>query len=95
MAVTYAVTVTNDSTAEELSLDTLWDDKFGDITILGSNVLETNCDVPKTIAIGGKYSCTFVGKVTDPVHTNTVTGTLNDDEGGTITPSDSATVTFK
>jgi hypothetical protein len=98
MAVTYDVMVTNDSAAEALSLDQLLDDQFGDITQADSvsgPVLSTDCTVPQSIAVGGNYSCTFVGKVTTSPHTNTVTGTVSDDEGTEVTPSDSATVTFQ
>jgi hypothetical protein len=95
MAVTYVVTVTNDSLAESLTLNDLSDDQFGDLTETDSDVLETDCDVPKAIAIGDNYSCTFVGLVETSPHTNVATGTVNDNEGGTTSPSDSATVTFQ
>ncbi|NOR40044.1 MAG: hypothetical protein GQ537_02390, partial [Gammaproteobacteria bacterium] len=98
MAVTYDVTVTNGSAAEALSLDQLMDDQFGDITqadSINGPVLSTDCVIPQSIAVGGNYSCTFVGKVTTSPHTNTVTGTVSDDEGAEVTPSDSATVTFQ
>jgi hypothetical protein len=99
MAVTYVVTVTNDSSAEVLTLTDLLDDRFGDLTLDTNNnnpdVLETDCDVPKAIAIGDNYSCTFVGLVKTSPHTNVATGTVNDNEGATTSPSDSATVTFQ
>ena len=93
MDVTYVVTVTNDSTAEALDIDQLLDDKFGDITQVQGNVLSTDCAL-QTIEVGGDYTCTFVGRVNSSPHTNTVTGTVSDDEGTEVTPSDSATVTF-
>jgi len=95
MAVTYVVTVTNDSLAESLTLNDLSDDRFGDLTDTDSDVLNTDCDVPQVIPIGDNYSCTFVGLVDVSPHTNVATGTVNDNEGGTTSPSDSATVTFQ
>jgi hypothetical protein len=94
--VTYVVTVTNDSTAEELDLDALSDDQFGDLTEVDVDVLRTSCSVPQTIAVGGNYSCEFDGVVGTSPHTNIVSGTVTDDDDNTVTPdpSDSATVTF-
>lgn len=95
VVVTYDVVVTNDSAAEELFLDALGDDTFGDITVAdGMTILSTTCTVPQTIAVGGSYSCSFDAKVSTSPHTNTVTGTVSDNENTVITPSDSATVTF-
>ncbi|MGP8306655.1 hypothetical protein [Vibrio sp. YIC-376] len=93
MDVLYTVVVTNTSVAEDLDLTDLTDNLFGDITSVQGNVLETECNVPQTIAIGDDYTCTFVGRVYGP-HTNTVTGTVSDDDGNTINPSDTATVSF-
>jgi hypothetical protein len=97
MVVTsYEVKVTNLSTAEGLDLTALVDDKFGDITQIQGNVVSTDCSVPQTLAVdGGMYTCAFEGKATTSPHTNTVTGAVEDDEGGSVTPSDSATVTFQ
>ena len=96
VVTTYEVVVTNLSTAEDLELTALVDDKFGDITQVQGNVVSTLCSVPQTLAIdGGMYVCTFEGKAIQSPHTNTVTGTVEDDEGGSVTPSDSATVTFQ
>jgi hypothetical protein len=94
VVVTFDVEVTNDSGAEALDLTVLDDDQFGDITQVQGNVLSTNCAVPQTIAVGDSYSCTFDGKVSSSPHTDTVTGTVEDDDGGVVTPSDDATVTF-
>jgi uncharacterized repeat protein (TIGR01451 family) len=94
IVATFDVEVTNDSGAEALDLAALGDDQFGDITQVQGNVLSTTCAVPQTIAVGGSYTCTFDGKVASSPHTDTVTGTLEDDEGGAVMPSDDATVTF-
>lgn len=98
VVVTYTVTVTNDSTAEALTLDALVDDVYGDLldntnTSVSNNTcltLDTNVPVDETV------SCTFDAVVTTSPHTNTVTGTVSDNDGSLpITPSDSATVTFE
>lgn len=102
MDVLYTVVVTNTSVAENLDLTNLEDDLFGDITYIQGNVLDTTCGVPQTLLVGDgssatddgdTYTCTFVGRVYGD-HTNEVTGTVSDDDGNTITPSDTATVSF-
>jgi len=100
---TYNVVVTNDSAAEALTLGDLSDDQFGDVTVIdGVTILSSTCSVPQTLEAndgqpGGsdEYTCTFDAKVDTSPHTNTLTGTLSDNEGGQDTPSDSATVTFE
>jgi hypothetical protein len=101
--VTYAVEVCNDSDAEALTLDALGDDIYGDITDVGNPAIaETTCVVSQVLAPAGDasgndcYSCSFnAATITSPT-TDTVTGTVNDDDGSTpATPSDSATVTFE
>ncbi|WP_455198996.1 hypothetical protein, partial [Kaarinaea lacus] len=95
--VTYRVKVTNTSLVEALTLDALYDDHFGDIADNYNLLIEsTTCILPQEIAIGGDYTCTFDAKVGTSPHTNTVTGTVSDDEGNRATPapSDSATVTL-
>jgi hypothetical protein len=94
VVVIFDVEVTNNSGAEALELKVLDDDQFGDITRVQGNVLSTTCGVPQTIAVGDSYSCAFEGEVNSSPHTDTVTGTVEDDDGGSVTPSDSATVTF-
>lgn len=99
--VRFKVKVTNTDTAENLILSKLEDDIFGNIATgqgqpaLGANVTGTDCVVPQTIQPGNltAYSCTFDANVCTFPHTNTVTGTLSDNDQNTITPSGSATVT--
>ncbi|MBT8422027.1 MAG: hypothetical protein KJP03_02820, partial [Gammaproteobacteria bacterium] len=95
VTATFEVRVTNDSGAEALTLDALNDNQFGDITQVQGNVLSTSCATGASIPVGGSYTCTFEGKITGSPHTDTVTGTVSDNEGGQVTPSDSATVTFQ
>ena len=96
VVATFDVAVTNDSIAESLDLTSLSDDVFGDITIAdGVTILSTTCAVPQTIASGATYNCSFDAKISTSPHTNTLTGTVEDDDGGSVTPSDSASVTFE
>lgn len=98
MAVTYEVKVKNDSLAEALTLDALVDDVYGDL-LDNSNtaVFNNTCPTMDTnVPVGGDVSCTFDAVVTTSPHTDTVTGTVSDNDGSTpITPSDSAMVTFE
>jgi hypothetical protein len=97
--VTYKVTVKNTSSAENLVIATLHDSQFGDITQVQGAVLVTTCTIPTTIAIMGQagdtYVCSFTAQVTSSPHTNTVVGTIRDDENGTVQEADSATVSFE
>ena len=93
VTVTYKVVVTNDSSAEEVYVDSLMDDKFGDLDGQGTCVAEG-----QAIAIGEDYECTFDKTLIagDVPHTDTITGTVSDNEDNDVTPapSDSATVNF-
>jgi hypothetical protein len=94
--IRYKVKVENTDLVESLDLTALTDDKVGgngDITTVHDGVVATTCSVPQTIVVGGKYECTFDANVCTFPDTDTVTGTLNDNDGNTITPSGSATVT--
>ena len=106
LLVTYQVVVTNDSEAEALSLSSLTDDKFGDITLVQGNVTETTCSVPQLIPRSGSkdgngnlndyYACTFKAVVNASPHVNVVTGVVDDEDGDNdaVAPYDSAEVTF-
>jgi hypothetical protein len=95
--VTFEVVVTNDSTAEALELTELIDDVYGDITSdVTDDILGTTCNVPQTIEMGSSYTCSFDARVSTSPHTDTVTGTVSDDDGSSVlTASDSATVTLE
>ncbi|MBD3649448.1 MAG: hypothetical protein HUJ31_18805 [Pseudomonadales bacterium] len=98
--VTYDVTVSNDSDAEALTVDALNDDQFGDVTQIQGAVQSTTCIVPQVLqpagTFGDSYSCSFEATVDTSPHTNTLTGTVNDDDGSfPSSPSDSATVTLQ
>lgn len=98
--VTFEVTVTNDSDAEPLTVTQLTDDVFGDITFASGNIQSTTCSVPQLLQpatqAGDQYSCTFEAWVDTANHTNTVTATVEDNDGSTpAQPQDSATVTLQ
>ncbi len=89
--VNFTVTVSNPGTAEDLTLDSLNDDVYGDLNGKG------DCKVPQTIAkAGGSYTCTFPGEVKGDArstHTDTVTAVAKDDDGSQVSDDAEATVT--
>lgn len=97
--VTYEVAVTNQSNFGSLSLTTLNDDVYGDITKVQGGVLTTNCAVPQTIALNKSYTCTFTAKnagtstADAPTITDIVSATLTDQSNKTIGPTTSNSVT--
>jgi hypothetical protein len=92
--VTYQVDVFNTSAVEPLVLSVLNDDQFGDVSSLSALVSQTTCSVPQVLPVGGSYSCQFDGLVTSSPHTNTVSGTIGDNDGSSLTVNGSATVTL-
>jgi hypothetical protein len=101
--VTYDVVVTNSSAQDTLTLNTLTDNVYGNITQVQGNVRSTTCGLaaptgpgalPFAIAASGNYSCSFVGRITscDTTVHDTVTGGARDDDGASYTPHDDATV---
>jgi uncharacterized repeat protein (TIGR01451 family) len=88
--VGYTVTVRNTSVSSDpVTINSLSDDKFGNLNGKGT------CSVSQTIQPGSTYSCTFTAPVNGNagyVHTNTVTASGVDDDGASVTGSDSATV---
>ena len=98
VVVTYEVKVTNNSMAESLSLDALVDDVYGDLLDPENNLVFNNTCLTfdRNIPVGETVLCTFDAEVTTSPHTDTVTGTVSDNDGSaSITPSDTATVTFE
>ena len=95
--VTFSVLITNGST-EEITLDTLEDNVFGNITTTGHDgITQTTCATGGTIAPSGSYSCSFTAVVDGTVggqHVDTITAGVSMTNGQTATWQDSATVTF-
>src|SRR5262249_16545101 len=86
--VTYTVVVTNNSTLDTLTVNSLTDNKFGNIAKVQGSVISTTCAVGGTIAPSGNYTCSFVGRITTSPHTDNVTGGLTDDDGVSYSPTD-------
>ena len=61
--VRFTVEVVNTSVSARITLASLVDDLYGDITQPGPDITETNCALPQELAAGGTYSCTFVAQV--------------------------------
>ena len=99
--VTYNVVVTNGSAQDALTLNSLSDDVYGNITTAagasctGTCIVSTTCGqasgagtLPALIAKSGNYSCSFVGRVSSCNTTvkDTVTGDATDDDGKNYNP---------
>ncbi len=98
--VNYSVVVTNDSVAESATIDSLMDDIYGNIADTENDlIIETDCTVPKILAKAGSegdsYTCNFSAEATSSPTTDIVTGVVSDNEENTVSPSDSASVTFE
>jgi hypothetical protein len=101
--VNYRVKVSNTDTAESLTLTALTDSGFGDITSVHDSILATTCGVavaqsgpgtlPATIPVGGSYECEFRAHFCGGSHQDTVTATLNDNDGGSALQQDSNALT--
>jgi hypothetical protein len=101
--VTYAVVVTNGSAQDTLTLNSLSDDVYGNITSshgVGGGfqeVVSTTCGqspgpgtLPAVIAASGNYTCSFVGRINScntTVH-DTVTGGAVDQDGNVFPNAD-------
>jgi len=94
-SVSFGITVRNLSTIEDLTLTSLVDAPYGDVTDPSNPQLTgTTCAVPQTIPPGGTYDCAFTGYVpwTAGGSTDVVTATGQDDDGGTASDTDGAHV---
>jgi hypothetical protein len=101
---TYQVVVSNNSAVDLLTLNSLTDDKFGDITaahVAGGGfgqVVSTTCALPEDpIDPLDNMTCEFVGRIIEADcevnHTNTVSADVTDDDGKNDTVTDDALVT--
>jgi uncharacterized repeat protein (TIGR01451 family) len=89
--VTYTVTVTNTSTVDTVTIDTLTDDVSGNLDGQGT------CSVPQVLDPGESYQCSytvFVGGSAGDVVTCTVTASGTDDDDQPVSGSDPADVTI-
>jgi len=100
--VNYHVKVYNtDSGDASITLTSLLDDKFGNITLTKNStpvanpkINSTTCSVPQTIAKGNlPYECDFQAHFCTASNTDTITAVVGDDENGSASPtSNSVTV---
>jgi hypothetical protein len=103
MDVTYQVVTSNTSTVDSLTVNSLTDNKFGNITTTHDagggfeKVVSTGCVTGGTIDPIKNYTCEFVGQITSSnckfTHTNTVTAGTTDGDGISSSPTGTATVT--
>ncbi|MGD8873768.1 MAG: hypothetical protein PVH38_01360 [Gammaproteobacteria bacterium] len=99
--VSYQVTVRNLSDAESLTLDSLGDDIYGNIADADNTaIISTTCEVPQILAPAGQagdsYRCSFDALASGSPTTDTVTGSVSDDDGSVpVTPQDSATISWQ
>lgn len=88
--VTFAVTVANSSAAEALTLSSLTDSRYGNLTTIGGAVATTTCTVPQPLAPAGQpnatYRCFFTTELMGGpgLYPNTTQATVGDDEGGIL-----------
>ncbi len=86
--VAFTVEIENTS-VEEVSITSLIDNTFGDLHGQGS------CAINNSIAIGGSYTCSFNGFVSGDggdTFTNTVSATIEDDEGNQASETDTSSI---
>ena len=94
--VSFIIQTTNTSPLTELTITSMGDDIYGDITVTGSEITSTDCATPQTLApAGGSYSCSFTAQVTGVAGSEVldiVTVAAEDASGAEVSASDSATV---
>ena len=97
--IKYEVEITNTDAVEDLTHDSITDDKVGGdgnidkTSVPHDNLVSSTCEVGKTIAKnGGKYTCNFEASVCSFPVTDTVTAKLSDNDSSQITKTGSATV---
>ena len=91
--VTFTVEIHNTSSADAITIDSISDSIYGDLTQLGSCTNAVGQNIPPN----GVYSCQFTAQVSGNAgdsETDTVTVDATDDDGATLTGSDDATVTI-
>ena len=96
--VLYNVTVTNDGSYVNVTINTLTDDIYGDITSVHGAIKSTNCQVPDVITPKNSYSCSFTATASgnaNTVITDIVTASGTDANGNPVQASDHASVTIK
>ena len=99
--VLYRVSIENGSSSDVVTISTLAEATFGDVTKIAGPIVATNCDVPQTLATNESkqsvYECEFsaalVGNAGDTTISElTTTGT--DDDGDAVVDDASASIGF-
>ena len=95
--VTFTVGLFNGSSFDTLTLQSLTDSIYNDITTIGHDgIVATDCVVPQTILPNATYTCQFTAFVDGNaglVETDVVSATGVDDDGAAFTLTDDAVVT--
>jgi hypothetical protein len=95
-AVTYEVKVKNNSTTRTVTIKTLADDQYGDITMVQGEVKSTTCDtlIDTTLAAGATSNpCTFTVEYANPGSEGDVTDTVTARIKATTSPFEEIDVT--
>lgn len=90
-SVQFNITVKNGSPVDAITINSLIDSVYGDITATAgddaiSEITETTCAASFQIPVGDEYSCSFVAPVVGPagyLHENTVVVIGEDNDGST------------
>ncbi len=93
--VVFDVSVENTSFPDVVTIETLSDDIFGDITQVAGDISATDCVVPQVLQPGDVYDCSFtafVGGNANEIITDTVTADGTDDDRTNVTDDDTADV---
>ncbi|WP_421119358.1 hypothetical protein ACE2AJ_18670 [Aquihabitans daechungensis] len=97
--VVFAVSVTNTSVAEPATVTAITDTVDGnviDVTTVGGAVTATTCATGAVLAPGTSYTCTFTllvsGANAGAAVVDQIGITLSDDDGNSVTPTDTETV---
>jgi len=98
-AVTFTVEVINSSASAAVTITSLLDSIYGDITTTAGNIDSTSCSTPQTIAAaGGSYQCSFTAQVTGVAgdeEINLVVASGQDDASTPVSGSDTAEVSIR
>ena len=96
-ATVFNLSVTNESSTSAVTINSLNDSIFGNVTAVAGRITATNCTVPRTIAAGGSTSCSFTATITGQpgfAETDVVTASGTDSAGNAVSDTDDAVVTI-
>ncbi|MEX1345267.1 MAG: hypothetical protein AB1Z63_11390, partial [Candidatus Limnocylindrales bacterium] len=93
--VLFRVSIENTSDPDVVTIESITDDIFGDVTQIQGEVSATDCVVPFDLEPGEVYACEFTAFVSGnagDIVTDTVTGAGTDDDGFAVEGADTADV---